>query len=271
MDAATFSTVPPGRILWRGRPGTMCRANFRWSRWDEKIALVAGAGGVKIKPAMKTLPGKRKVSGLTLIELLVVITVIAILAAMLLPATGGRGKARTIICMSNQKQIGIALLIFQSDHDGKYPWQVSTTNNGSLELVVNESASDQYSTLGPYLGKNPQVLICPTDKTRQAATNFSALTNTNISYFLNSDAVTNLNSILSGDRNLEFNRKPINPGIFIQTTNAILKWTAGFHGAQDKPLGVISFADGHAQIVRQENLNRTLQNQPLATNRFCFP
>jgi len=220
---------------------------------------------------MKAIPGNGKVSGLTLIELLVVIAIIVILAALLLPAKSGRGRAYGPWCMSHQKQIAIALIMFQDDHSGKYLWQVSTTNNGSLELVVNGSASDQYSTLAPYLGKNPQVLICPTDKTRQTATNFSALTNTNISYFLNLDAVTNLNSILSGDRNLEFNWKPINPGIFIQTTNAILKWTAGFHGAQDKPLGVISFADGHAQIVRQENLNRTLQNQPLATNRFCFP
>ena len=220
---------------------------------------------------MKTLSAKAKISGFTLIELLVVIAIIAILAALLLPAKTGRGDRRIPWCMSNQRQIAIALTMFQGDHGGQYPWQVSTTNNGSFELVANGLASDQFSILATYLGKQPQVLRCPVDKARQAATNFSTLTNTNISYFLNLDAVANLNSILTGDRNLEFNWKPINPGIFVQTTNITLKWVAGFHGTQDKPYGIISFADGHVQIVRQENLNQTLQNQPLATNRFCFP
>ena len=103
------------------------------------------------------------------------------------------------------------------------------------------------------------------------ATNFSTLANTNISYFLNLDAVTNMNCILTGDRNLEFNWKPINFGIFVQTTNTMLKWSEGFHGGQGKPAGVFSFADGHVQRIGQSDLNRTLQNQPLATNRFCFP
>ncbi len=256
----------------------ICRAD--WSNYRRQIdvahgagksGLAAGAGGVKVAPAMKTLLGKRKNSGLALIELLVVIAVIAILAALLLPAKTGRGDRRIPRCMSNQRQIAIALIMFQDDHNGQYPWQVSTTNNGCLELTSNGLASDQYSTLAAYLGKQPQTLICPADKARQAATNFSTLRNTNISYFLNLDAVTNMNSILTGERNLEFNWKPINPGIFYQTTNTMLKWIAGFHGSQDKPYGIISFADGHAQVVRQDDLNRTLQNQPLDTNRFCIP
>jgi prepilin-type N-terminal cleavage/methylation domain-containing protein len=220
---------------------------------------------------MKTLPGNGKVSGLTLIELVVVIAVIVILAAMLLPTTSGPRRARAAICMNNQRQIAIALMLFQSDHAGQYPWQDSTTNNGSLELVTNGLASDQYSTIAVYLGKQPRTLICPADKARQAATNFSTLVNTNISYFLNLDAITNMNSILTGERNLEFAWRQINPGVFTQTTNTMLKWIAGFHGAQAKPYGVISFADGHVQVIQQNYLNQTLQNQPFATNRFCFP
>jgi prepilin-type N-terminal cleavage/methylation domain-containing protein len=265
------SAVPAGLACFPTPPGVETPGYCRMSRWD-KIWLVAGAGGVTVLAAMKTLSGNGKVSGLTLIELLVVIGVIAILAAMMLPTTvGGPRRARAAICMSNQRQIVIAMMMFQGDYAGQYPWQVSTNNSGSLELVANGLASDQFSTLAAYLGKQPRTLICPADKARQAATNFSTLTNTNISYFLNLDAITNLNSILAGERNLEFAWRQINPGIFTQTTNTMLKWIAGFHGAQDKAYGIISFADGHVQIVKQERLNQTLQNQPLTTNRFCIP
>ena len=65
-------------------------------------------------------------SGFTLIELLVVIATISILAAILFPVFAtAREKARQTACLSNEKQIGLAMIQYIQDYDDMLPYDQS--------------------------------------------------------------------------------------------------------------------------------------------------
>jgi prepilin-type N-terminal cleavage/methylation domain-containing protein/prepilin-type processing-associated H-X9-DG protein len=131
----------------------------------------------------------RKGDGFTLIELLVVIAVIAILAAMLLPALGSaKSKAKGISCLGNLKQLGLACQLYADESGDRLPYNMGAAeirqtvaqnqflnwNSAIMDWEVqnpdNPNTSDNTNTvlltkggIGPYAGRSSGIFHCPSD------------------------------------------------------------------------------------------------------------
>ena len=111
----------------------------------------------------------------TLVELLIVIAVIAILAALLFPAlAAGQQKAKQAGCLSNLRQIGIAMNLYASDYSGSIPYGPKAAaftspldlypSTGAPTSLISLSSGQPVGLgllLAQHLAAQPKVLFCP--------------------------------------------------------------------------------------------------------------
>ncbi|MDF2440853.1 MAG: hypothetical protein JWN98_1837 [Abditibacteriota bacterium] len=239
---------------------------------------------VFVKDAATRPTGQRR-RGFTLIELLVVIAIIAILAAILFPVFArARENARRTSCLSNQKQIGLGLMMYAQDNDEALPTGCNSGGNGWASAVA------------PYI-KSTQIYTCPSDSTNRG---IAARPHT-ISYAYNLSIPRGANGYGGGGKLAAFNAPAktiaisevenaawnINtdsttcgnswsptgnglPGNQLQPDGQSIRYATGYFGHVPNPPGkgaysnalgrhlegaVYAFADGHAKWLKVNSVS----------------
>jgi prepilin-type N-terminal cleavage/methylation domain-containing protein len=205
---------------------------------------------------MKPLWQHEKKRAFTLVEMLVVIAIIAVLAALLLPAlTRGKQRAQRIQCIGNLKEMGTAFQMFAHDHQGKFPMQTPQAEGGSQEYVTAGSFIPgpfffSYRHLQALANELvvPRILVCPADRDREPALSFGALQNSNVSYFVGVGADYNTpSSVLAGDRNIVSD---------VDTSASLLYGGRGLHWTRELHYfkGNILFSDTHVEQMNTPHI-----------------
>jgi prepilin-type processing-associated H-X9-DG protein len=223
---------------------------------------------------MKPRFSKKRNSGMTLVEVLVIIAILAVIAALLLPALANSDrKAQRITCVNNLMQIGLAFRVWEGDHTNLYPMSISTNLGGTLEYVASGETFRHFQIMSNEL-VTPHILICPADVRPRAKDFGSTFGNTNVSYFVGLDADDSKpENWLSGDRNIIGETK-LGNGILEITTNELVSWSPEMHNG----VGNVGMADGSVIQLGSGRLGENaiwgeneIRQVLVGTNRLAIP
>jgi type II secretory pathway pseudopilin PulG len=186
-----------------------------------------------------------------LVELLVVVAIMAILAALLLPALGrAKARAQGIACLSNTRQLGHAWILYAADFEDCLPYNLGgdasrktvaqhTNLNWVNNIMTWELDADNTNTatiteasLGPYVNRAASLYRCPSDhvlSSIQRAAGWSARVR---SYSMNA-MVGNAGNLSSSGYNLN------NPG-YVQFFKL---------ASIPDPVGIFVFLDEHPDSI----------------------
>ncbi len=206
---------------------------------------------------------KRLDKGFTLIELLVVIAIIAILAGLLLPALAkAKAKAGQSVCLSNCKQIGLAVTMYIAEYDNRIPLCRNWGRAWGGDHALRGDPVWMPQLLEPYIGKNTgapdpkqrskskqphSVFACPVAmKTSDVGMRSRFQNNNNVTYVWNHIYLTKSRNSYEVSRPVSGRRAGdcVNPSI------AVLTWEMPYwlplEQMPHKRGILLSYVDGHA-------------------------
>jgi prepilin-type N-terminal cleavage/methylation domain-containing protein/prepilin-type processing-associated H-X9-DG protein len=121
-----------------------------------------------VKSSLRSAPSTRSGIAFTIVELLVAIAIIAILAALLLPAISkGKSKAKQTSCVNNLRQLGLAFEMYRGDSQDLFPAPGSKKAYGPQAedwIWWQFGRGVEKSSIARHVSKfNPAVFTCPQD------------------------------------------------------------------------------------------------------------
>ncbi len=212
---------------------------------------------------MQGRTNRKKEQGFTALEMIVVIAVVVLLAVLLLPKIA-RPKIREPrnTCVSNLKQVGLAARMWSNDNGDKFPWQIPTSTNGTLELINGPSVSPHFLVMSNELN-SPKILACPADAKRAKVARWSEFDDSHLSYFIGINAdETRPQSILSGDRNITGGVRLTNT-VYQFTNNSVVGFTKDLHNQQ----GNLALGDGSVQQISPRALGNQINAALLSSGQ----
>lgn len=179
-------------------------------------------------------------AALTLIEVCVVLVVIiGILACIILPTLSKAGGGPRYDCRNNLNQVATALRLWADDNNGHSPMDFSTNQNGVSNRFQLGNVVEYFRAMSNELS-TPKILVCPSTGA-PIASNFTVLSNLNVTYFLGMDATESLPDLpVAGDAGFSTNGVLVPGGLALINSNSSLAWPSKIHNGK----GYVIYADG---------------------------